>query len=128
MPNDNQINSIRNSLYDAQKQLRIVDPGQRQELLKICRDLNLELSRAAHPPRIDYHQYIRSDVWKEKAIAAKEHAGYRCQICNTTGNNSTLHAHHRTYERLGNERPDDITVLCAGCHKTFHDNGQVNGN
>ena len=128
MTNDNLINNIRTNLRSTQAQLRLADPKQRQELLKACRDLNLELSRVTHSPRIDYHQYIKSGVWKEKAMDAKERADYRCQICNTAGNNSTLHAHHRTYERLGNERPEDITVLCAGCHETFHDKGQVNGN
>ncbi len=27
-----------------------------------------------------------------------------------------MHAHHRTYERLGSERVDDLTALCALCH------------
>jgi len=78
--------------------------------------------------KIDYHEYIKSDVWRARAISAKERAEYRCQVCNATGNNSTLHAHHRTYERLGMEEPGDITVLCADCHKVFHDNGKVKRN
>lgn len=28
--------------------------------------------------------------------------------------------HHRTYERLGDERPADLTVLCQRCHRLFH--------
>lgn len=68
--------------------------------------------------KIDYHKYIQSDEWKQKADDAKERADHKCQICNSNG---TLHAHHRTYERLGNELPEDITVLCSGCHGKFHD-------
>lgn len=71
------------------------------------------------PPRIDYYEYIKSDEWRAKADAAKERAGFRCQVCNA-GLGIVLHAHHRTYERLGNELPEDITVLCKRCHYTFH--------
>lgn len=28
--------------------------------------------------------------------------------------------HHRTYERLGRERPADLTVLCESCHQRYH--------
>ena len=75
--------------------------------------------------RVDYYEYIKSDEWKILARTAKSCASYRCQVCNTPGDNSTLHAHHRTYDRLGRENLNDITVLCAGCHKIFHDNGRV---
>lgn len=37
----------------------------------------------------------------------------------------TLDVHHRTYERLGNESPDDLTVLCRDCHKLFSQNGKL---
>lgn len=69
---------------------------------------------------INYTEYIKSDEWKKKADAAKEYADNRCQLCNTEGTKIQLHAHHRTYERLGSELPEDITVLCAKCHGKFH--------
>lgn len=66
--------------------------------------------------RVDYYEYIKSAEWKSKADAAKERAGGKCQICNKAGN---LNAHHRTYERLGKELPEDITVLCRDCHELY---------
>jgi 5-methylcytosine-specific restriction endonuclease McrA len=57
-----------------------------------------------------------------KAQAAKRRAGFRCQVCNGT---SRLQAHHRHYLTLGNEKPEDITVLCAECHKLFSKNKRV---
>lgn len=68
---------------------------------------------------IDYYEYIKSPEWKLKADAAKERAGYRCQICNRPNTEISLNAHHRTYERLGNETPEDITVLCRDCHELY---------
>ena len=28
--------------------------------------------------------------------------------------------HHRTYERQGHEKPDDIEHLCSECHRSIH--------
>lgn len=67
----------------------------------------------------DYYAYIRSEAWQEKAYDAKQRAGWRCQVCNARG--PRLDAHHRTYDRLGHELPEDITVLCSTCHAKFHD-------
>lgn len=66
----------------------------------------------------NYRDYIASPTWKKRAEAAKKRAGYRCQLCNS---DSVLHAHHRTYERLGCEKPADVIVLCSKCHKKFHE-------
>lgn len=68
---------------------------------------------------IPYAIYIDSDEWREKAEEAKQRAGYRCQVCNRHRDEVTLDAHHRTYERLGREKPMDITVLCRDCHTLF---------
>jgi hypothetical protein len=71
-------------------------------------------------PYVDYYEYIASDKWREKAREAKEATGYRCQLCNASYRERTLHVHHRTYENLGNETTDDLTVLCGNCHRDFH--------
>lgn len=73
---------------------------------------------------INYYEYIRSPEWKAKADAAKERAHGHCQVCYKTGK---LDAHHRTYERLGNELPEDITVLCRDCHSLYEKNRIKNG-
>ena len=69
--------------------------------------------------RVDYYEYINSPEWRRRADAAKARAGYRCRVCNRHADEVVLNAHHRTYERLGNEDPDDITVLCRDCHELY---------
>ena len=59
-----------------------------------------------YPKRVNYYTYIQSPEWRAKANASKQLAHYRCQVCNRPGSNTTLDCHHRTYERLGNERPE----------------------
>ncbi len=69
----------------------------------------------------NYKEYIKSQEWREKAEEAKARAGNRCQVCNRSRAEVQLDAHHRTYERLGNERPEDISVLCRECHQLYED-------
>jgi phosphoserine aminotransferase len=66
--------------------------------------------------KVNYSEYIQSPAWKRKATAAKKRAGNRCQVCN---GKKRLEAHHRTYDNLGHEKPEDITVLCHDCHELF---------
>lgn len=68
-----------------------------------------------------YYEYIKSPKWREKAEEAKARAGNRCQVCNRSRAEVQLDAHHRTYERLGHELPEDITVLCRECHELYED-------
>lgn len=65
---------------------------------------------------MDYQLYLQTYDWHIKRSAALKRAGYRCQVCNSPDN---LNAHHRTYERLGNEQEGDITILCTDCHALY---------
>ena len=80
---------------------------------------------AARSANVNYYAYIRSLEWRAKADAAKRRAGYRCLVCNRPSSQVVLNAHHRTYERLGNEIPEDITVLCEDCHKLYERNKRI---
>ena len=79
------------------------------------------LSQVTSADDVNYKAYIRSKEWKKKAEAAKVRAGNRCQLCNRPCSEVQLEAHHRTYERLGNELPGDITVLCRDCHQAHEE-------
>lgn len=64
-----------------------------------------------------YHQHLNSPEWREKRaqrLALDEHRCFRCR--GTDG----LEVHHRVYDRLGNERMDDLETLCRRCHKLEH--------
>lgn len=65
----------------------------------------------------DYAEYLQTAHWKKMSANAKQKAGYRCQVCNSP---RSLDVHHRTYERLGYERPEDVICLCHDCHATYH--------
>lgn len=70
-----------------------------------------------------YGEYLKTEHWQAKRREAIKHAHKRCQLCNAS--DRVLHVHHRTYDGRGQESPEDLIVLCADCHKTFHENGKL---
>jgi 5-methylcytosine-specific restriction endonuclease McrA len=69
-------------------------------------------------PASSYRAYIQSREWATRRRLAIARARCRCQVCNSP---DWLEVHHRTYERLGCEDPEDLTVLCRDCHGLFHE-------
>ncbi len=74
----------------------------------------------ATPPNLStlpYNEYLHTRHWWLVRHAALQRANHRCQLCNSMNH---LQVHHRTYERRGAERDDDVIVLCDTCHTRFH--------
>lgn len=65
----------------------------------------------------EYLAYMQSDKWRLTRMEALGLAGGKCARCGTT---EQLEVHHLTYERLGQELPADLTVLCLPDHKAAH--------
>ena len=68
---------------------------------------------------VPYKEYLRTPHWKRRREDKLHAAGHRCQVCNR--GSVPLEAHHRTYDRLGEELDGAPTVLCRDCHSTFHE-------
>jgi hypothetical protein len=77
----------------------------------------------------DYEtKYLYSPHWRafrELALdAQKKRLGRNiCERCSTDTSerfSHELHIHHRTYERLGEERLEDVEILCRECHDKIH--------
>lgn len=60
-----------------------------------------------------YIKYINSKEWKIRRQIALEQANYKCQIC---GRSHELQVHHLSYKNLGNEKDEDLLVVCSRCH------------
>ncbi|MEP6977595.1 MAG: hypothetical protein ABI948_06035 [Thermoleophilia bacterium] len=77
------------------------------------------LSGAVEPPpfRKSYQDYLQTPEWRERAEATKARFGGRCALCDA---DESLEAHHRTYDRVGHELPEDLTALCSDCHRGYH--------
>lgn len=73
-------------------------------------------SRTPHS-RDFYLAYLNSTDWRRRRNAALQRVGWRCERC---GRKRDLNVHHKTYERLGAENPEDLEVLCVDCHEGEH--------
>lgn len=75
--------------------------------------------------KTEYEEYLSSPHWEKMKELIHERDGRRCKICDATG---LMHVHHRSYKNTGNPElePDDLVLLCAGCHRIFHKYSRVN--
>ena len=71
-----------------------------------------------------YREYLLAEAWMDKKLGAVQWADERCQVCNSPHD---LAVHHRTYDRIGNEDPSDLTVLCSTRHGLFHEFSRLAG-
>lgn len=70
-----------------------------------------------------YREYMRSTLWEWRARKARSDACSYCAVCGRSPLGSRarkMDVHHLTYERLGNELPEDLQVLCRECHDAAH--------
>lgn len=65
-----------------------------------------------------YHEYLSSHSWWQKRCKAIKRAGGKCALC---PNRKRLTVHHLTYDRVGQEWPEDMRVVCWPCHQAQHD-------
>lgn len=70
-----------------------------------------------------YAEYLQTDQWRATRDAAIARAGGQCALCDRTG--LSLVVHHRSYERLGEELPEDLAVLHEECHEAFEAGRQL---
>lgn len=67
--------------------------------------------------RFGYPQYLDSRQWRNaKARFRASNERQTCAVCGSAG----VDLHHRTYERLGEERPSDLVALCPTHHHLTH--------
>lgn len=74
-----------------------------------------------------YEEYLNSSRWERVRERKLRDAGRKCERCGDRGyrtlkgNPAGLQVHHRTYERVGgDERMEDLEVLCEDCHREEH--------
>ncbi len=65
-----------------------------------------------------YKQYLLRKQWADMKVDLITLRGAKCERCEKK--TLKLHLHHLSYDRLYNEEPEDLELLCAGCHATDH--------
>jgi hypothetical protein len=67
--------------------------------------------------RARYDAYISSERWAGRRASYYKNHERKCAACASA---SSIHLHHLTYERMGNELDADLIPLCESCHDKVH--------
>lgn len=65
----------------------------------------------------EYKDYLNSKEWYAIKVSLFNIRGKKCERC---GNEKQLQIHHRHYRNIFNEKPEDLQIVCAGCHGHIH--------
>jgi 5-methylcytosine-specific restriction endonuclease McrA len=63
-------------------------------------------------------KYREEPEWQQRRRQALARAGYKCQACSK--HDTPLDVHHNSYQNYGDERLEDLVVLCRACHQKLH--------
>lgn len=79
---------------------------------------NIMSKRNEYLSKRDLHrEYLKSPAWKAFRMRALKHYGAICTRCGEHGTDID----HKTYKNWGNEKLEDVQVLCRPCHIAKHD-------
>ena len=65
---------------------------------------------------MNYQEYLQSPEWLMRRARAMLRAADHCQVC---GSAYKLETHHNSYAHVGQERDDELIVLCDTCHELY---------
>lgn len=63
-----------------------------------------------------YRKHLTSSKWKQFRKDVMWDRDKKCECCGGVAQ----HVHHWDYETFGNERPEDVAILCVECHEAIH--------
>lgn len=104
--------------HDAFFQEIKVEPDRsgKQEVSELPARFSDSLTSYQQDAGVKYGDWLQTTAWREKRDAVISLAG-KCWVC---GARWQLQAHHMTYERVTNESPGDLLVLCRTHHRHVH--------
>lgn len=71
-----------------------------------------------------YDDYLNSHIWEAKRKKFKKSSycskSFKTPCCLNCGSKKSPQVHHLTYKNLGNEKMQDLVLLCRYCHDLTH--------
>ena len=82
--------------------------------------LQLRQDEITRQRALPYTEYRKTPWWGFVHDRTIKRGRGLCELCQ---DHEAREAHHTTYERIGEEKPDDLVALCRRCHQHVTDNG-----
>lgn len=67
--------------------------------------------------KMKYADYLKSEYFQNFRLKVLKSRRYKCERCK---GKYRLQIHHKHYASLGNEKLNDVMVLCITCHERMH--------
>jgi hypothetical protein len=64
-----------------------------------------------------YAAHMKTAKWQGSRILVIRRCKGICERCHKW---PVVNIHHLTYERVGNELPEDLLGVCSRCHRELH--------
>lgn len=96
-----------------------------QDLIKIkynlelkIKDYRIKFKKKSNAWNIEkwYYGYLESNIWKRKRDWILNKNDFKCERCG----DKAKFVHHKTYDRVGYEKPEDLMTVCLSCHGKEH--------
>lgn len=68
----------------------------------------------------NYKDYLNTKHWEFLRIQIGVKCKRTCQSCSKVFEERNYHVHHITYKRIGQERLNDLILVCKECHRKLH--------
>ena len=81
--------------------------------------------KSHRPVALWYDAYLKSPEWQELRDHIRWARNYNCEECGIHASDTLLIVHHRTYEHVTNEQPEELLLVCEECHHTLHDKEMI---
>lgn len=92
----------------------------RKEIKRPAGNVHKQRKKKKEAWKRKYLDYLRSDEWAKIRVEMLTKFNFTCNRCGDKKHRSQLHVHHKNYDRLFNENPDDLELLCVSCHNSEH--------
>ena len=66
------------------------------------------------------NKYLQTKHWEQLRRKIMSDRCMECERCHKPLTNATAVIHHNTYKRFGNEKDEDLNLLCDRCHSIIH--------
>jgi len=73
--------------------------------------------------------YYQTPHWKQFREKILLERNFKCETCGVRHPKATrkLEVHHKHYESVGKENPEDVLCLCRRCHRLIHKLAKIQG-
>lgn len=105
---------------ELEEYLQEVRNESKESIIKSNEDARKEWELDQVKKSRDYKEYLKTLEWHTLKRQVYVRDNYRCRQCSKDLSKMNGNVHHVTYDRVYNEKLDDLVLVCPDCHQLIH--------